>query len=43
MSLARALVVRNDLIDKGVRSQIEIGVHRGDDGGERVEILVPNT
>jgi hypothetical protein len=41
-SLARALVVRNYLIDKGVRSKIEIA-SIVDDGGERVEILVPNT
>lgn len=42
ISLARALIVRNYLIDKGVRSRIEIASTVGD-GGERVEILVPNT
>ena len=42
ISLARALVVRNYLIDKGVRSRIEIASIVGE-GGERVEILVPGT
>lgn len=42
ISLARALIVRNYLIDKGVRSRIEIASIVGD-GGERVEILVPGT
>ena len=42
ISLARALVVRNYLIDKGVRSRIEIASMVGE-GGERVEILVPGT
>ncbi len=42
ISLARALIVRNYLIDKGVRSKIEIASIVGD-GGERVEILVPST
>ncbi len=42
ISLARALIVRNYLIDKGVRSKIEIASIVGD-GGERVEILVPGT
>ena len=42
ISLARALVVRNYLIDKGVRSRIEIASIVGE-GGERVEILVSGT
>jgi outer membrane protein OmpA-like peptidoglycan-associated protein len=42
ISLARALIVRNYLIDKGVRSRIEIAAIVGG-GGERVEILVPST
>lgn len=42
ISLARALIVRNYLIDRGVRSRIEIASIVGD-GGERVEILVPGT
>lgn len=42
ISLARALIVRNYLIDKGVRSRIEIASIVGD-GGERVEIMVPGT
>ena len=42
ISLARALIVRNYLIDKGVRSRIEIASIVGS-GGERVEILVPST
>lgn len=42
ISLARALIVRNYLIDKGVRSRIEIASIVGD-GGERVEIMVPST
>lgn len=42
ISLARALIVRNYLIDKGVRSRIEIASIVGG-GGERVEILVPST
>lgn len=42
ISLARALIVRNYLIDKGVRSRIEIASIVGG-GGERVEILVPGT
>jgi outer membrane protein OmpA-like peptidoglycan-associated protein len=41
-SLARALIVRNYLIDKGVRSRIEVASIVGG-GGERVEILVPST
>ena len=42
ISLARALVVRSYLIDKGVRSKIEIASVAGG-GGERVEVLVPKT
>ena len=42
ISLARALIVRNYLIDKGVRSRIEIASIVGG-GGERGEILVPST
>ena len=43
VSLARALVVRTYLIDKGVKSRIEIGTLSSSDGNERVEIVVPNT
>lgn len=42
VSLARALIVRSYLIDKGVKSRIEIGAFAGD-GGDRVDILVPNS
>jgi outer membrane protein OmpA-like peptidoglycan-associated protein len=42
ISLARALIVRNYLIGKGVRSRIEIASIVGE-GGERVEIMVPGT
>jgi len=42
VSLARALIVRNYLVDKGVRSKIEIASVAGG-GGERVEVLVPQT
>lgn len=42
ISLARALIVRSYLIDKGVKSRIEIGAFAGD-GGDRVDILVPNS
>ena len=42
ISLARALIVRTYLIDKGVKSKIEVGAFAGD-GKERVDILVPNT
>lgn len=41
ISLARALVVRSYLIDRGVKSRIEVGAFSGD--GERVDILVPNS
>jgi outer membrane protein OmpA-like peptidoglycan-associated protein len=41
IALARALVVRSYLIDRGVKSRIEVGSFSGD--GEAVEILVPNT
>ncbi|SEO42586.1 Outer membrane protein OmpA [Rhodospirillales bacterium URHD0017] len=41
IALARALVVRSYLIDKGVKSRIEVGSFSGD--GDAVEILVPNT
>jgi outer membrane protein OmpA-like peptidoglycan-associated protein len=41
IALARALVVRSYLIDRGVKSRIEVGAFAGD--GERVDILVPNT
>lgn len=43
ISLARALIVRTYLIDKGVKSKIEIGTFPSSDGGERVDILLPNT
>jgi outer membrane protein OmpA-like peptidoglycan-associated protein len=42
ISLARALIVRTYLIDKGVKSKIEVGAFAGD-GNERVDILVPST
>jgi hypothetical protein len=41
VALARALVVRSYLMDRGVKSRIEVGSFSGD--GEAVEILVPNT
>lgn len=41
IALARALVVRSYLIDRGVKSRIEVGGFAGD--GARVDILVPNT
>ena len=42
VSLARALIVRNYLIDKGVRSRIEIASIVGS-GGKRVKTLVAGT
>jgi outer membrane protein OmpA-like peptidoglycan-associated protein len=42
IALARALVVRSYLIDRGVKSRIEVGGFAGGDG-ERVDIVVPNT
>jgi outer membrane protein OmpA-like peptidoglycan-associated protein len=41
VALARALVVRSYLMDKGVKSRIEVGSFSGD--GDSVDILVPNT
>ncbi len=41
IALARALVVRSYLIDRGVKARIEVGSFSGD--GDSVEILVPNT
>jgi len=41
IALARALVVRSYLMDRGVKSRIEVGSFSGD--GDSVEILVPNT
>jgi outer membrane protein OmpA-like peptidoglycan-associated protein len=41
IALARALVVRSYLMDKGVKSRIEVGSFSG--VGDSVEILVPNT
>lgn len=41
IALARALVVRSYLMDRGVKSRIEVGSFSGD--GEAVEILVPST
>ena len=41
IALARALVVRSYLIDRGLKSRIEVSGFAGD--GERVDILVPNT
>ena len=46
ISLARALVVRSYLIDKGVKARIEVGAFGGDSRGgssDRVDILVPNS
>ncbi|MGQ0582537.1 MAG: OmpA family protein [Reyranella sp.] len=46
ISLARALVVRSYLIDKGVKTRIEVGAFGGDSrggGSDRVDILVPNS
>lgn len=46
ISLARALVVRSYLIDKGVKARIEVGAYGGDSRGgssDRVDILVPNS
>ncbi|MFO1157712.1 MAG: OmpA family protein [Reyranellaceae bacterium] len=40
VALARALVVRSYLIDRGVKAKIEVGAFSG--VGERVDILVPN-
>jgi outer membrane protein OmpA-like peptidoglycan-associated protein len=42
VSLARVLIVRAYLIDKGVKSRIQIGAFSSD-GGDRVDILVPNS
>jgi outer membrane protein OmpA-like peptidoglycan-associated protein len=42
IALARALVVRSYLIDRGVKSRIEVGGFSGSEG-ERVDIVVPNT
>ena len=42
IALARALVVRSYLIDRGVKSRIEVGGFSGGDA-ERVDILVPNS
>jgi hypothetical protein len=41
IALARALVVRSYLMDKGVKSRIEVGSFSGD--GDSVDILVPST
>jgi outer membrane protein OmpA-like peptidoglycan-associated protein len=41
VALARALLVRSYLLDRGVKSRIEVGSFSGD--GDSVEILVPNT
>jgi outer membrane protein OmpA-like peptidoglycan-associated protein len=41
IALARALVVRSYLKDRGVKSRIEVGSFSGD--GDSVEILVPST
>lgn len=43
VSLARALNIRTYLIDKGVKSKIEIGTFSSSDGNERVDIVVPST
>jgi outer membrane protein OmpA-like peptidoglycan-associated protein len=46
ISLARALVVRSYLIDRGVKARIEVGAYGGNSrggGSERVDILVPNS
>jgi OmpA family len=41
IALARALVVRSYLMDRGVKSRIEVGSFSGD--GDSVDILVPST
>ncbi|MBM3649614.1 MAG: hypothetical protein FJX11_17685 [Alphaproteobacteria bacterium] len=41
VALARALVVRSYLIDRGVKSRIEVGSFAGE--GQRVDILVPSS
>ena len=41
IALARALVVRSYLIDRGVKARIEVGSFAGD--GEHVDILAPKT
>ena len=46
VSLARALVVRSYLIDRGVKARIEVGSFGGDSRGgvsDRVDVLVPNS
>lgn len=46
VSLARALVVRSYLIDRGVKARIEVGAYGGDGRGgpsDRVDVLVPNS
>jgi outer membrane protein OmpA-like peptidoglycan-associated protein len=41
IALARALVVRSYLLDRGVKARLEVGSFSGE--GEHVEILVPGT
>ena len=41
VALARALVVRSYLLDRGVKARLEVGSFNGE--GEHVEILVPGT
>ena len=41
IALARALVVRSYLLDRGVKARLEVGSFNGE--GEHVEILVPGT
>ena len=46
VSLARALAVRSYLIDKGVKSRIDVGAFVAESPGganERVDIVAPNT
>ena len=46
VSLARALVVRSYLIERGIKTRIEVGAYGGNSrggGSERVDILVSNS
>ena len=46
VSLARALAVRSYLIDRGVKSRIDVGAFLAETPGganERVDVLAPNT
>ena len=46
VSLARALAVRSYLIDRGVKSRIDVGAFLAETPGganERVDVVAPNT